>query len=278
MKKIVVDSGCDYTERLFSDKDTVVETIPLYLQLEDKQFIDDKNLDIDEYIAEMEKYPKTPKTAAPSPNKYLESFEEGESVFGVTLSSHLSGSYSAAVLAKKLYGEKDGAKFIHIFDSLNASVGEMVIALKIQELIKNGLQDVEIVEKVNSFIEGLHTYFILDRFDNLTKTGRMNPYIAQIASVLNIKPICAADEGKIALADKARGYKRAVDKLLSIIESKEVDFENRILGISHVRCLDKAIQLKEAVMARIKFKDIIIVEASGLCSTYAQRGGVIMSY
>jgi fatty acid-binding protein DegV len=81
----------------------------------------------------------------------------------------------------------------------------------------------------------------------------------------------------MAMLDKARGYHRAVDKLIAAIEKSAVNFEDRVLGISHVKCLDRALEFKEKISARLKFKDIVIVETSGLCSTYADKDGIIVS-
>jgi DegV family protein with EDD domain len=274
---IVVDSGCDFTEELGNKKQFKVKRVPLTLQIGDRHYVDDESIDIDRYLAEMAASKTTPKTAAPSPELYLEKYKNAGSVFVVTLSSHLSASYNNAVLAKKMYLEEFGDKFIHVFNSLSASVGETLISLKIDEYIKEKVSDSEIVEKVNAFIGGMQSYFILENYDTLVKNGRLNPYVAKIAQMLSIKPICYAVEGRMAMLDKARGYHRAFDKLIAAIEKSAVNFEDRILGISHVKCLNRALEFKEKISARLKFKEIVIVETTGLCSTYADKDGIVVS-
>jgi DegV family protein with EDD domain len=274
---IVVDSGCDFTDALKSEKQIAVNTVPLALQIDDQHYVDDGTIDIDQYLKEMSASKATPKTAAPSPELYLDKYKGEGSVFVVTISSHLSASYNNAVLAKKMYLEEVGDKFIHVFNSLSASVGETLISLKIDEFIKRKLSDNEIVEKVNAFIGGMQTYFILENYDTLVKNGRLNPYVAKIAQMLSIKPVCCAQEGRMAMIDKARGYHRAFDKLIAAIEKSAVNFEDRILGISHVKCLDRALEFKEKISQRLNFKEIVIVETSGLCSTYADKDGIIVS-
>ena len=276
--KIVVDSGCDFTENMENNKGISIDRAPLTLQLDDKQFIDDGTLDIEQYLNEMARAKETPKTAAPSPESFLEKYKGEASVFVVTLSSFLSASYNNAVLAKQMYLEEIGSKFIHVFDSLSASVGETVIAMKINEYIKQKLHENEIVDKVNSFMKNMRTYFILDNYTNLVKSGRISPYVAKIGQFLSIKPICCGQDGKIAFLDKARGFHKAIDRLVNIIEKESVDFENRILGISHANCPEKAQFFKELILKRLTFKDVIIVDVSGLCATYADRGGLIISF
>lgn len=276
--KIVVDSGCDFTSEMKNKDGINIERVPLTLQLEEKEYIDDDNLNIDDYLSEMKSIKNPPKTAAPSPGLYLDKFKGEDSIFAVTLSSQLSASHNNAIVARDLYYNEIGSKFIHVFDSLSASVGECLIALKINEHIKNNLKEIEIVDKVSTFIKEMKTYFILECYDNLVKNGRMSPYMAKIGEILSIRPICTAIDGKIELAGKARGTKKAMAKLVDIIASENIDFKSRILGISHVKCPEKALSFKEEVMKRVPFKDCIILETSGLCSTYADNGGLIISY
>lgn len=278
MYKIVVDSGSDYNKDVMKESEIEIEFVPLNLQLEDKVYIDDENLDIDDYLVKMDQCPTVAKTAAPSPELFLDSFKGKESVFAVTLSSHLSGSYNSAMAAKQMYLEEFSHKFIHVFDSMSASVGEFLVALKIHECDKKNQSEAEVVETVSQFVTNMKTYFILEKYDTLVKNGRMNPYVAKIASMLSIKPICAGIEGKIAFVDKARGYSKAVGKLVDIMVKDKVDFENRILGITHVKCLEKAEQFRDEVMKRIPFKDVIIMESRGLVATYANRNGIVICF
>jgi DegV family protein with EDD domain len=247
------------------------------LQIEDTVYLDDENLDLDKYLQHMESSSIAVKTSAPSPSLFFEQFKIGENVFVVTLSSKLSATYQSAMSAKDMYLEECGKKFIHVFDSLTAAIGEGVIAMKISELANKGLGATELVEQVNSYIKGMNTYFILDKFDNLVKTGRIKPYIAKIASILNIKPICGAFEGEIKMLDKARGYNKALSKMIQLIKDNTPDIENRIIGITHVKAYEKAVALKEELMKHLKAKDILIQECRGVTTTYANRGGVIVA-
>ena len=278
MIKIVADSGCELPPQLKNVPEPAVEIAPLTLQLGDDIYIDDENLDIEKYILAMENYSGVPKTAAPSPQSFLDRFAGKDSVFMVTISSKLSGSYNSAIAAKNICLEEGRAKFVHVFDSLSTSVAEYLIVEKIFEVSRNTLNNNEIVASVNNFISNMKTYFILDRFDNLAKTGRVKPYIAHLASILSIKPVCQALNGEIAMMDKARGTAKAISKLVDIICKEGKDFENKILAISHVKALEKALKLKDEVSKRVSFKKIIIIECGGLCSTYASRGGLILSF
>lgn len=274
--KIVADSSCDLNAELKAE--LKVDLAPLILQLGDKHFVDDENLDVHQYIVEMNACEIAPKTACPSPDDYMKRYAGPESTFVVTLSSQLSGSYNSAVLAKNMFLEEVSNKFIHVFDSLSASCGETLIAMKINEFSKLNFSDIEIVEKVTNYIKDMKTFFILESLEHLAKAGRLNPIVAKLASMLSIKPIMGAEDGKIKLVEKVRGYKKALNRLVDIIGEEGKNLEEKVLGIAHCNCLDRALAFKEAVMEKYNFKAIIIVETKGLSSTYADDGGIIIAF
>lgn len=274
---IVVDSGCDVSAKTIDGENCAITHVPLNLQVGDTVFIDDENLDLDAYLETMESSTSAVKTSAPSPSLFFEKFKTGENVFVVTLSSKLSATYQSAISAKDMYIEEYGKKFIHVFDSLTASIGEGVIAMKIAELIKKGVNAETVVEQVNTYIKEVRTYFIIDKFDNLVKTGRVSPYVAKIAGFLNVKPICGDQDGEIKMIDKARGYTRAVSKLVQIIKKNTPDIENRVVGITHIKAYEKALALKDELLASLKVKDIVIQECRGITTTYGNRGGVVVA-
>ena len=274
--KILADSSCDVTEDL--QKKTGVELIPLTMRLGEKIYKDDKSLDIREYIKAMKEYKSHPKTSCPSIQDFMDKFREGDNVFVVTISSRLSGTYNAAVQAKNIIREELSDKFIHVFDSKSAAIGETMVHLNIHEYIKKNLENAEIVEKVTRYIEEMKTFFLLEDLDNLTKAGRLNPIVAKAANILSIKPVMGAHDGSIRLVSKVRGYKRAFQRLIDVIGEEGTHLEDKVLGISHCNCLHRAQRLKEEIQKRYPFKDIIIAEMGGLSSTYANQGGLVIAF
>jgi DegV family protein with EDD domain len=182
-------------------------------------------------------------------------------------------------MAKNMVLEEIGDKFIHVFDSLSASIGETLVSLKIYELAKRNLDDSEIVDKVNQYIKEMKTFFILESLDNLIKAGRISKLKGQLASALSIKLIMGGSEkGTIKLVDKVRGSKRALRRLVDIIGEQGEKLEERVLGIAHCNCLERALELKEKIQQKYKFKDIIIVEMAGLSTVYANEGGIVIAF
>lgn len=273
----MADSSCDLNEEMKKNVD--VNLIPFNISIDDKEFVDDENLDITEFVKEMKNSPNPIKTSCPSPGDFFEKFKEAKNVFAVTISANLSGTYNSAVVAKDMALKEDPSRFIHIFNSKSASVGETLIALKIDELIKKKLNNLEIVESVEKYISEMKTFFISESLDNLIKNGRISKTKGLIASVLNFKPIMGADdEGNIHLVENHRGSKKSFNRLVEIIGDTIDNFQDRVVAISHANALDKAIDLKNKLEQRYNFKDIVIVETKGLSTAYVNDGGVIISY
>ncbi len=93
---------------------------------------------------------EVPKTASPGPKPFLNLYEKYENTFVVTLSKELSSSYQNAVLAKNILLEEAKDKFVKVFNSFSASVGETMIAYKIGELIEAKLGREEIINKAEN--------------------------------------------------------------------------------------------------------------------------------
>lgn len=275
--KIVADSSCDLSKELNEKMD--VSLVPLTIEVDEKAFIDDKSMDVKELMYAMKNSKFGFKTACPSPADFMKEYEKADNIFVVTLSSALSGTYNSAMMAKDMMLENVGDKFIHVFDSLSASVAETLVSIKIHELIQENCDKFEIVKKVENYIKEMKTFFILDSLDNLIKTGRINKLVGQFATALNIKPIMGAnDDGTIKLVEKIRGSKKAFKRLVEVIGEQGTRLEDKVIAISHCNALDKAEALKKDLEEKYNFKEILIVEMAGLSTAYANDGGIIVAF
>lgn len=274
--KIVVDSCCELPEDLLQDRH--FERVPLGLEVGDYHILDDENFNQAEFLQKVADYPKCPKSSCPSPERFLESFNEDvDHVYAVTLSSHLSGSYNSAQLGKKLCQEKYGEKRIHVVDSESASGGETQIALKLMELERSGLPFERIVEKIEAFRDSMHTYFVLDNLETLRKNGRLSGVKALVASTLNIKPVMGANKGEIIQKSQAIGIKKALSKMAEFAASEVRNAVERRLIITHCNALERAEQVKRMILEKAAFRECIIMDTRGISSMYANDGGVIVT-
>ena len=276
--RIIGDSCMDLTEE--QRKDPHFTLIPFTLMVEDHQFVDDKNFNQKEFLKIVKESPECPKTACPSPETFKEAYCcEEENVFVITISSHLSGCYNSAVLAKNLYEEEfgTGKKNIVVIDSESASTGEVNLALYVQELCEQNIPFEEIVKKTLEYRDRQKTYFVLETLDTLRKNGRLTGIKALVATALNIKPVMGATpEGTIYQIGQGRGMKKALGKMAESVLAEMSDPQNKILAISHCNCPERAEAVKEQLVKHATFKDVIVVDMAGISSMYANDGGIIV--
>ena len=275
--KIVVDSCCELPEEL--KHDPRYEIVPLTLIVGDSyERLDDDGFDQKEFLRAVAECPVSPRSACPSPEKYMEAYRtDADHVYVVTLSSKLSGSYNSAVLGKNLYHETYGEKQIYVVDSRSASCGETQIAMQIARWEDEGMGYEEITEKIEKFTDGMHTYFVLDNLDTLRKNGRLSGVKALVASTLSIKPVMAGDQGSIVQLGQSVGIKKALAKMVDHVARDVVDAEKKCLMITHCNNPERANSVKEQILSKVKFKDVLIMDTAGISSMYANDGGVIVT-
>lgn len=273
---IVCDSCTDLTEEDL--KKGCYTLVPLTLLVDGEEIIDDETFDQADFLKKIRESEECPKSSCPSPERYMEEYHcEAEHIYAVTLSAELSGSYNSAVLGKNLYEEEYGEKDIYVFNSRSASVGETLIGLKIAECEKKGLSFKEVIDTVEAYIEEQHTYFLLETLDILKKNGRLKGLKAVVATALNIKPVMGSTpDGNIQQLANTRGMKKGLVRMVEQIVADLKNPEEKILAISHCNCRERAETVKNMLLEKAEFKDIIIVDTAGISSMYAADGGVIV--
>jgi len=272
-ENLIVDSCVDFNE----DTENI-DRVPFRILIDDDEIVDE-DTDIFALISKMKNSRSQIKTACAPPEDFINKVKEHANNFIVTISSQLSGSYNSAMVAVETIKEKFPEAFVHIFDSKTAAAGETMIAIKVKQLIEENLNPHEIIDQTEKYISKLRTFFILDSLDNLAKNGRITNFKAILANIMHIVPIMGEDgEGRIVLKESVRGKKRAFTRLVDMIAEYNVDFENTVLGITHVNCLEKAETLRDQIKAKYPFKDIKIFNSSGLSTVYADDGGIVIAF
>jgi DegV family protein with EDD domain len=273
--KVIVDSCGELRDEM--KESGLFETAPLTMEVGGVRIVDDVSFDQTDFLRRVAECTESPKSSCPSPEEYMKRYCcDAERVYVVTLSAELSGSYNSAVLGKNLYIEEYGKKEIHIFNSCSASIGETLIAMKIQECEEAGMAFAEVVDTVERYITGQHTYFVLENLDTLRKNGRLTGIKSLMAGALNIKPVMGSTpEGAIYQMGQARGMKKALSKMVEHIVAEAEKAEEKILAISHCNCRERALEVEKMILEKMKVKSSFIIDTAGISSMYANDGGIM---
>lgn len=276
--KIIVDSCGELTYKM--KESGIFVSAPLSMQVDGDVIMDDETFDQADFLRRVAASPECPKSSCPSPEKYMDLYSGKEQrVYVVTLSSELSGSFNSAQLAAKLWKEEHGedGKQIHVFNSRSASVGETLIACKVRECEEQGMTFDETVSETEAYIEGQHTYFVLENLDTLRKNGRLTGIKSFVASALNIKPVMGSTpQGTICQLGQARGIKRALAKMAEQIARDSKQTKEKVLAIAHCNCPERAREVERMLLDKIRVKDSFIVDTAGISTMYANDGGIIV--
>ena len=270
--KIVVDSSSDLSFDYIKDDNIGFEVVPLTIDVDGEQFVDNKDLNIDKMLNAMHSSSGKPKTACPSSGYFNKAYSEADNVICITISSRLSGTYNAAYL-----GSNECESKVHVIDS-KATGGVMKLLVdKAYELMKQDLDFENISNTLEEYRDSLNLLFVLDKFDNLVKNGRMSKLTAIAATALFIKPLCIAKDGQIAIHEKPKTMKASLIRLVNNIGSLCNDFSNKCY-IAHCKNEENAKKIKQMILEKYNFKDVVILEMKGLCSFYALENGIIVSF
>ena len=274
--RIVVDSCGEFTEEMAKDSHFVHAA--LNLEIDGNHFVDDETFDRLHFLELVEKSPNCPKSSCPSPEVYRNAFDCGaDHLYAVTLSAELSGSYNSAVLGQNLYLEDHPDAKVHVFNSCSASVGETLLAMKIQECEEAGMEFEEVIKEVEAYQAERQTFFVLESLDHLRKNGRLSAVKAFVASALNIKPVMEGNkQGIIEQAGQARGMQKALRMMVELFVERMNKPEEKTVAIVHCNNEARAQFVKEEIEKRTKVKEIIILPSSGVSTLYAAQGGIIL--
>lgn len=275
--KIVSDSGCDFQKIKDLAVTTNFERVPLTIQVGNEIFTDDAELDIDEMMEKMYATSTASKSACPSPDDYLKSFAGADNIFVVTITGTLSGSNNSAQLAKKLYQEEHPNVNIHVIDSLSAGGEIDLIVHKLNHLIGQGLSFEKVAQAITDYQEKTKLLFVLSKVDNLVKNGRLSKLLGTVVGLLNIRMVGeASSQGTLELLQKARGHKKSLTAAFE--ELLKAGYAGGEIIIAHRNNTKFCQQFSELVKEKYPKASITIIPTSGLCSFYAEEGGLLMGY
>ena len=271
--KIVADSSANL--RTLEDNSFV--SVPLTLRTDEREFVDDASLNIEKMTDYLANYKGKSGSACPSSQDWIDAFGDAERIFAIAITSNLSGSFNSARVAKEQYEEEHPDRKVFLIDSLSAGPELKLIVEKIQELNADGLSYDDICDAITEYQKKTHLVFMLKSLTNLANNGRVSPAVAKIAGLLNIHVVgIASDVGTLEQKEKARGEKKAIAAMKKIME--DLKYVGGKIRIDHCFNLEGAQQLKDLILAAFPNADVKIGENYGLCSFYAERGGILAGF
>lgn len=271
--KIVTDSAANMIDL----EGIAFESAPLKIVTDQKEYVDNADLDIEAMVTDLSTYKGRSGTACPGVGDWLEAFEDCDIVYCVTIISKLSGSYNAALVAKQQYESENPGKQVFVLDSYSAGPEMKLHVEKLKELVLAGKDYEAICKEIVEYKEK-HTslVFSLESLRNLANNGRVSPAVAMIASIIGMRVVGDVSEEGLHPTNKCRGEKKAIASLLD--NMKRLGYKGAKVLIDHCYNENAAKTLKETIMKEFPGAKIIIDKTRGLCSFYAEKGGLMIGF
>lgn len=272
--KIVADSSAD---AINYESSIPFTSVPLKIITDEKEFIDDQRLDIQEMVDHLLAYKGKSSTACPSIMDYLSSFGDSEYVICITITGTLSGSYNAACIAKEEYETAHPGKKVFVFNSLSAGPELKLHIQKAAQLIEQFNDFDKVCDGLKDYSNHTGLAFSLESLNNLARNGRVNPIVAKAAGLLGIRIVGkASDKGDLQQLDKPRGadkaYKKVVERMIS------EGYKGGKAIIDHCFNHEGAKTVKKLILEKFNKAQVIIEKTYGLCSFYAENGGMLIGF
>lgn len=266
--QLVTDSSSDIPKNLVEKYQ--IEVVPLSIIIDDKVYLDGVDIDTQTFYQKLPLAKELPKTSQPTPQAFLEAFKKANErgpVLCITLSSGISGTYQSALLAKEM------AEFpVEVIDSRNISIGIGLQVLRACRMAEEGCSLQEIKEEIIEYRNKMKAYFTLDTLQYAVKGGRVKPWEGGMAQLLNIKPVMTTlPDGTLGNTEKVRGRKRAINRLLEMVETAKDDFSKISIGIVYNHKEEEVDYLKNEIIKRVNPQELIVAK---LGPVFGSHGGL----
>ena len=271
--KIVADSSAN----LMALNTVAFDAAPLKIITAEREFIDNRELDLNEMIRFFKAYKGKSQTSCPNPEDWLAAFGDAEDVYCVTITSGLSGSYNAACVARDLYEQMHPGRRVYVIDSLSAGPELTLLVEKLEELIGDGKTYEEIRAYIPEYQKKTGLLFMLESLNNFAANGRVSPAVAKIAGVLGIRIVGkASDVGTLAPTDKCRGETKSLNAIVKHLKASGL--KTGKVQLAHCLNESAANTLKGLIEAELPAVTVKIGKNLGLCSYYAEKGGLMVGF
>ena len=273
IQKIVADSSADTL--LLEGADFACA--PLTIVTDEREYVDDATLDVAVMTEALLHYSGKSSTACPGVGDWLTAFGDAEEIFCVTITSNLSGSYNAATIAAREYEETHPGRRVFVLDSLSTGPEMRLLLERLRDDVAAGMEFEAICDDVSAYSAETGLLFVLESMKNLANNGRVSRLAATAAGLLGIRAVGkASDVGTLEMLEKCRGGKKAQ---ASVVENMvALGYVGGAVRISHVGNEAAAHGLRDALAHRYPMADIEVYTARGLCSFYAEQGGMLIGF
>ena len=274
---VITDSSAFLSDSLRGNDHLFVLDIPVVIAGE--TYVEGKNLTASEFYEKMVAADDLPKTSQPSVAELEETLtrlasEDYTHVLGLFLSSGISGFYQNIQYLKDEFADLK----IAFPDSKITSAPLGLMVENALTWAAEGQDFEEILLKIQRQIDGTSAFIMVDDLNHLVKGGRLSNGAAILGNLLSIKPILYFnDAGVIEVFEKIRTEKKAIKRLIEVVEEKTASASYQVMVIDG-NAEEKAESLRQQLIAAGIADDISLATFGSVIGTHLGEGSVALAY
>lgn len=212
---IVTDSTSDISPDLAQEYD--IQVIPAILVVDGRTLLDGPEISRDELYTQLPAMKISPTTAAPPIGAFQRAYETSvkkgfDQVISIHASSSLSSIYNNAVVAARAIGKQ-----VHVVDSRQVTLGAGFQVLAAAQAAKSGISLNEILKVVADIRKRIHLVAMLDTLEYAYRSGRVSWARSSVATLLQIKPFVALDDGIVLRMGESRTRQKGIERLYKML-------------------------------------------------------------
>jgi DegV family protein with EDD domain len=275
--KILTDST-SYIEKSIQTKlDIRVVSLEVIFKTESFR---EKDIDNEVFYKMMEEK-GIPTSSQPSVQEMYDEMEKvvqkGDSLFGIFLSSDMSGTYSTANMVKDMILETYKDAKIEIVDSRSNCMQLGFAAVVAARAASEG-KTLEVVKQAaENNIKRSRFLFVPDSLEYLKKGGRIGSASALIGTFLKIIPILTVEDGKTTILTKVRTKKKAVLTMLNKMMQDIENYGNGEIMVHHIHCYNEALELAKELSEKLKV-EVGICSIGPVIGAHVGPGTIAIAY
>lgn len=250
---------------------------PVYVNFGEKTYLSGVNLDAKEFYNLLRASKSLPTTAQPTAQDFIDIYtklaEEAEEIVTVAISHHMSATLQSALMANEQFTKIP----VHVIDSESVTMGLGIMAIAAARAAAEGKSAQEVVQLVERIKQNLNIFFTVETLEYLHKGGRIGGATAFLGSALNIKPVLYVKDGRIEPLERVRTRKRAIARLLELVEEK-VGAKETHFAILHCDAEEEAREFCEQLKTKFNCAELDVFEAGPVIGTHAGPGTVGVAF
>ena len=273
---VVADSSACLPAELLAEHGIII--VPLVF-LFDGQLYRDGDFPPHEFYRRLQAARGPVRTASAAPGEFVEAFrrarEEGaRAVLCLTLSSRYSGTYSAARHAREIAGQEMPDLQVQVMDTQGIAMTHGLAVLAAARAVSAGAGLTDAMTAAQSVGSRSHLIGALDTMRFLAKSGRVPWIVHWAASLLQIKPVLAAEAGAIHSVARTRTMPRALERVLAYMAARVDPALSLHVAVMHADAPDRGRHLAERIRERFSPRELLMTEVTSVMGVHSGPGFV----